>query len=50
MCEFWGLMLPPEVAADHPWPDFAREWRAWFLDLRRTSRTLVRTLAGPMSL
>jgi hypothetical protein len=32
MCEFWGLMLPPEVAAEHPWADFAREWRAWFLD------------------
>lgn len=32
MCEFWGLMLPPEVEADHPWREFAAEWRDWYLD------------------
>lgn len=32
MCEFWGLELPPDVAAAHPWPDFSDEWRAWYTD------------------
>jgi hypothetical protein len=32
MCEFWGLELPPDVAAAHPWPEFSDEWRAWFTD------------------
>jgi hypothetical protein len=31
MCEFWSVMLPPEVEADHPWPEFADEWRSWLL-------------------
>jgi hypothetical protein len=32
MCEFWGLALPPEVAAVHPWPEFSDEWLVWFTD------------------
>lgn len=32
MCEFWGLMLPAEVEAEHPWPEFAAEWREWYLN------------------
>ncbi len=28
MCEFWSVMLPPEVEAEHPWAAFADEWRA----------------------
>jgi hypothetical protein len=31
MCEFWSLMLPPDVEAQHPWPQFSAEWRAWLL-------------------
>lgn len=31
MCEFWSVMLTPSVSAEHPWPDFADEWRAWLL-------------------
>jgi hypothetical protein len=31
MCEFWNVMLPPDVEAEHPWPAFAEEWRAWLL-------------------
>jgi hypothetical protein len=31
MCEFWSVMLPPDVEAQHPWPEFAREWRTWLL-------------------
>jgi hypothetical protein len=31
MCEFWSLMLPSGVEGDHPWPEFADEWRAWLL-------------------
>jgi hypothetical protein len=30
MCEFWGLELPPEVAAQHPWPEFSARWRDWY--------------------
>ena len=30
MCEFWGLELPPDVAAQHPWPQFSDQWRAWY--------------------
>jgi hypothetical protein len=29
MCEFWGVMLPPNVEEQHPWPAFAAEWRSW---------------------
>lgn len=32
MCEFWSVMLPPEVEAEHPWPEFSAEWRAWLLE------------------
>lgn len=32
MCEFWSVMLPPEVEEQHPWPEFAAEWRAWLLE------------------
>jgi hypothetical protein len=31
MCEFWSVMLPPDVEVQHPWPEFAREWRSWLL-------------------
>ena len=31
MCEFWSVMLPPDVEAEHPWPEFADEWRSWLL-------------------
>lgn len=31
MCEFWSVMLPPEVEAQHPWARFSSEWRAWLL-------------------
>ena len=31
MCEFWSVMLPPEVEAQHPWPQFSAEWREWLL-------------------
>lgn len=31
MCEFWSTMLPPDVEAEHPWPQFADEWRAWLM-------------------
>ena len=31
MCEFWAINLPPEVEAAHPWPEFAAEWRDWYL-------------------
>jgi len=31
MCEFWGVMLPPDIEAQHPWPGFSAEWRAWLL-------------------
>ncbi|HEY3211781.1 MAG TPA: hypothetical protein VGL16_01050 [Actinomycetota bacterium] len=31
MCEFWSVMLPPDIEAQDPWPEFAREWRAWLL-------------------
>jgi len=32
MCEFWSVMLPPEVEVQHPWPEFSAEWRAWLLE------------------
>ncbi len=32
MCEFWGIDLPPSVEVQHPWPDFAKQWRDWFLN------------------
>jgi hypothetical protein len=32
MCEFWSVMLLPEVEAQHPWPEFSAEWRAWLLE------------------
>jgi hypothetical protein len=32
MCEFWSVMLPPEVEAQHPWPELSAEWRAWLLE------------------
>jgi hypothetical protein len=31
MCEFWSVDLPPDVEAQHPWPEFAAQWRDWFL-------------------
>jgi hypothetical protein len=31
MCEFWSVMLPPDVEQQHPWPAFADEWRPWLL-------------------
>ncbi len=31
MCEFWSVMLPPEVEAQHPWAEFSTEWRTWLL-------------------
>jgi hypothetical protein len=31
MCEFWGVMLPPDVEEQHPWASFADEWRPWLL-------------------
>jgi hypothetical protein len=31
MCEFWGVMLPPDVEEQHPWAGFADEWRSWLL-------------------
>jgi hypothetical protein len=31
MCEFWSVMLPPAVEAQHPWREFAAEWRGWLL-------------------
>jgi hypothetical protein len=31
MCEFWSTMLPPDVEAEHPWPEFADQWRAWLM-------------------
>jgi hypothetical protein len=31
MCEFWSVMLPPNVEAQHPWPEFSAEWREWLL-------------------
>jgi hypothetical protein len=30
MCEFWSVELPPNVEAQHPWPQFATEWRDWY--------------------
>jgi hypothetical protein len=32
MCEVWAVMLTPEAAAEHPWPEFSAEWRAWLLE------------------
>jgi hypothetical protein len=32
MCEFWGVMVPTDVEAQHPWPEFSAEWRAWLLE------------------
>jgi hypothetical protein len=32
MCEFWSTELPPEIEALHPWPEFAAQWRAWYLN------------------
>ncbi len=32
MCEFWGTELPPDVEAQRPWPEFAKQWRDWFLN------------------
>ncbi len=29
MCEFWSVMVPPDVESAHPWREFAAEWRAW---------------------
>jgi hypothetical protein len=29
MCEFWSVMLPPAVEQQHPWSEFADEWRTW---------------------
>jgi hypothetical protein len=31
MCEFWSVMLPPDVEAQHPWPAFSSEWHTWLL-------------------
>ncbi len=31
MCEFWSVDLPPDVEAQHPWPEFAAQWRDWYL-------------------
>ena len=31
MCEFWSTELPPEIEAEHPWPQFASEWRDWLM-------------------
>jgi hypothetical protein len=31
MCEFWSVMLPPDVEAQHPWPEFSSEWHTWLL-------------------
>jgi hypothetical protein len=31
MCEFWGVMLPPDVEEQHPWPGFADAWKPWLL-------------------
>jgi hypothetical protein len=31
-CEFWSVMLPPDVEAQHAWPAFAAEWRPWLLE------------------
>jgi hypothetical protein len=31
MCEFWSVLLPPDVEATHPWPEFAAEWREWLM-------------------
>lgn len=31
MCEFWSVMLPPDVEVQHPWPEFSSEWRIWLL-------------------
>jgi hypothetical protein len=32
MCEFWSVELPPDVEAQHPWPEFSAQWRNWFLN------------------
>jgi hypothetical protein len=32
MCEVWAVMLTPGAAAEHPWPEFSAEWRAWLLE------------------
>jgi hypothetical protein len=31
MCEFWSVMLPPDVEAQHPWPEFSSAWHTWLL-------------------
>jgi hypothetical protein len=49
MCEFWGIEVPPDTEVQHPWPQFAAQWRDWFLHRRRTSRTPGRTQGGRCS-
>jgi hypothetical protein len=48
MCEFWSVMLPPDVEEQHPWPAFATEWRSWLLQQDFSDSQLGNWTSGPL--